>query len=399
MNEQKVQLKRSSRILSGHLWVFSNEILGSLKRFEPGEIVEVSDRAGHILGTGYINPHSLIAIRLLSNETDRFDPAMAGLTMKIDKDFLRERIKKALDYRKRLYPDSDSFRVVYSEGDLLPGLIVDKYNDVIVLQTLTAGMERLKDVIVDVLDELFHPASIVLRNDSPFRRLEGLALEKGIIKGEVTEVVIKEAELSFYVDTLSGQKTGFFLDQRENRIAFRKLINKGKGLDLFCYSGAWAIHMAACGADVIGVDESDYAIEISTKNAELNKLSNRCRFLKADVFDFIEGEVKNGSRYDFIVLDPPAFVKSREKIREAAKAYRKINASAMRLLNEGGLIATSSCSHHISREAFLDILRAAARDAGRRFRLIEMRSQAKDHPVLLSMPETEYLKCAILEVL
>ncbi|MFN3396762.1 MAG: class I SAM-dependent rRNA methyltransferase, partial [Thermodesulfovibrionales bacterium] len=329
--------------------------MGTPKRFEPGEIVEVSDRAGHILGTGYINPHSLIAIRLLSDKTER-----------IDKDFLTERIRKALDYRKRLYPDSDSFRVVYSEGDLLPGLIVDKYSDVIVLQTLTAGMERLKDIIVDIFDELFHPVSIILRNDSPFRRLEGLALEKGIIKGEVTEVVIKEAELSFYVETLSGQKTGFFLDQRENRNAFSKLINKGKGLDLFCYSGAWAIHMAACGADVIGVDESEYAIEISIKNAELNKLSNRCRFLKADVFDFIEGEIKKGGRYDFIVLDPPAFVKSREKIREAAKAYRKINANAMRLLNEGGLIATSSCSHHISREAFLDILRSAAKDAGRR---------------------------------
>lgn len=387
MNEQKVQLRRSSRILSGHLWIFSNEIIGSLKRFEPGEIVEVYDRAGHILGTGYINPHSLIAIRLLSDKI-----------RKIDKDFLREGIRKALNYRKRLYPDSDSFRVVYSEGDLLPGLIVDKYSDVIVLQTLTAGMERLKDIIVDVFDELLNPASIILRNDSPFRRLEGLALGKGIVKGKVTEVVIEEAGLSFYVDTLSGQKTGFFLDQRENRIAFSKLINKGKGLDLFCYTGAWAIHMAVCGADMIGVDESEYAIGMSIKNAELNKLSDNCRFLKADVFDFIRDEIEKGNRYDFIVLDPPAFVKNKEKIREAVKAYRKINADAMRLLNEGGLIATSSCSHHISREAFLEILRNAAKDAGKRLRLIEMRSQAKDHPVLLSMPETEYLKCAILEV-
>lgn len=384
----KVYLKRSSRILSGHLWIFSNEIVGSPKRFEPGEIVEVSDRTEHILGTGYINPHSLIAIRLLSDKTER-----------IDKDFLRERIRKALDYRKILYPDSDSFRIVYSEGDLLPGLIVDKYNDVLVIQILTAGMERLKDTVVEIINELFHPVSIILRNDSPFRRLEGLSLEKGIIKGDMTEVVIKEAELFFYVDTLSGQKTGFFLDQRENRIAFSKLISKGRGLDLFCYTGAWAMHMAASGADVLGVDESEYAIGMSIKNAELNKLSNNCRFLKADVFDFIEGEIKKGSRYDFIVLDPPAFVKSREKIREASRAYRKINADAMRLLNEGGLIATSSCSHHISREAFVDIIRASAKDAGRRFRLVEMRSQAKDHPVLLSMPETEYLKCAILQVL
>lgn len=383
----RIFLKRSSRILSGHLWIFSNEIAGSPKGFEPGEMVEVYDRAENLLGTGYINPHSLIAIRLLSNKIE-----------KIDKDFLNKRIRNALNYRKRLFPDSDSFRIVYSEGDLLPGLIVDKYRDVLVIQTLTAGMERLKDIIIEILDEFLHPLSIILRNDSPFRRLEGLASEKVIIKGNATEVVIREGGLSFYVDTLSGQKTGFFLDQRENRIAFSKLISKGKGLDLFCYTGAWAINMASSGANVIGVDESEHAIETSIKNAEMNKLSSNCRFIKADVFDFIKDEIEKGSRYDFIVLDPPAFVKSRDKIKEAIKAYRKINADAMGLLKEGGLIATSSCSHHISREVFLDTLRAAAKDAGKRLRLIEMRSQAKDHPVLLSMPETEYLKCAILEV-
>lgn len=385
---EKVYLKRSSRLLSGHLWVFSNEIEGSTKRFEQGTIIEVYDRFRHFLGLGYINQHSLISIRLLS---DQFE--------KIDRDFFRKRIKDALEYRKRLFPDVDSFRVVYSEGDMLPGLIVDKYRDILVLQTLTAGMDVLKETIIEVLDEIFHPVSMVLRNDSFFRELEGLSPEKRLIKGDTTEVVIKEGNLSFVVDTLSGQKTGFFLDQRENRLTFSKLVGKGRGLDLFCYSGAWAIHMASSGAQVIGLDQSDHAIGLAKKTAQINNLTDRCIFLKADVFDFIIEEIKRGSCYDYIVLDPPAFVKSRNKIKEAIRAYRRINATAMRLLNKGGLFATSSCSHHISRDVFLDILRASAKEAGKRFRLIEMRSQARDHPVLLSMPETEYLKCAILEII
>lgn len=387
MTIEKVYLRRSSRIRSGHLWVFSNEIEGSLKRFKAGTIVRVYERTSNLLGIGYINPHSLISIRLLTNQPEE-----------IDKDFFRKRINCALDYRKRLNLDSDSFRVLYSESDLLPGLIVDIYKDILVLQILTFGMELLKETIIEVIDQIFHPVSIVLRNDSPFRRLEGLPLEKKVIKGDCSDVVIREGDLFFHVDTLSGQKTGFFLDQRENRLVFSKLTGKGKGLDLFCYSGAWAIHMASSGAQVIGVDESDHAIEMSKRNAEINNLSERCRFIKTNVFDFLNEDIRVGNRYDYIVLDPPAFVKSKEKIKEAIRAYRKINADAMRLLNNNGLLATSSCSHHISREAFLDILRAASKDAGKKFRLIEMRSQAKDHPILLSMPETEYLKCAILEV-
>ncbi len=387
MTNGKVYLKRSSRILSGHLWVFSNEIAGSPKRFSPGEIVKVFDRAETPLGTGYINPHSLISIRLLSDRIEE-----------INWEFLKKRIISALNYRKRLFPDYSSYRLIYSEGDLLPGLIVDKYNDVLVLQTLTSGMDRLKDAIIDILDEILNPAGIVLKNDSPFRKLEGLMPEKRVIKGDTEEVIIREGELFFYVNPLSGQKTGFFLDQRENRLAFSKLFFNGKGLDLFCYSGAWSIHMAKQGVDVIGVDESEYAIETSIRNAELNNLSERCRFVRADVFDFIKGEIERANKYNYIVLDPPAFVKSRERLREAIRAYRKLNADVMRLLNSGGFLASSSCSHHISREMFVEILRASAKDAGKRFRLIELRSQAKDHPILLSMPETEYLKCAILEV-
>jgi 23S rRNA (cytosine1962-C5)-methyltransferase len=239
----------------------------------------------------------------------------------------------------------------------------------------------------------------VLRNDSSARLLEGIVQEKGVLKGAVDKLpLLQEGSLSFEIDPLSGQKTGFFLDQRENRIAFSELAGQGKGLDLFCYAGAWGLHLADKGARVTGVDGSGSAVEQAMRNAEINGLSGKCRFVRADVFEFLKHEVSRRTSYDFIVLDPPAFVKSRIKLKEALRGYREINAGAMRLLRRGGLIATSSCSHHIGKEMFLEMLRSAARDAGRQVRLVEMRSQAKDHPMLLPMPETEYLKCAFLEV-
>lgn len=384
----KVIIKRSRRILSGHLWVFSNELMATPKRFEPGSIVEVYDKNDRFLGTGYINPHSLITIRLLTSKKEI-----------IDRDFLKRRVVNALRYRKRVIGVLDTIRLIYSEGDLLPGLIVDKYGDVIVIQILTYGMERLKETIIEIIDELFNPSSIILRNDTQFRLLEGLPLEKKIIKGSDGKAVINEDGLIFEVDTFSGQKTGFFLDQRENRLAFKSLTGDGRMLDLFCYVGSWAIHMANRGLDVTGVDESAYAIEAAIRNAEINNLSDRCRFIRADVFEFLDREVADGNRYDYIVLDPPAFVKSKERLREAIKAYKRINALAIRLLKEGGILATSSCSYHVGRETFLDILSSSAKDAGRMIRLIEMRSQAKDHPILISMPETAYLKCAFLQTL
>lgn len=393
-----VYLKRTSRILAGHLWIFSNELAESPKKYEPGSLVELRDRKDSFLGIGYINPHSLIAVRILTHEREEITP-----------DFFRRRILNAIEYRKKFLfapanppacgKDADSFRVVFSEGDFLPGLIVDKYGDCLVIQFLTLGIEMWSGTITHILDEIFSPSTIVLRNDSSMRLFEGLKREKKIIKGSPDNPpVIREGSLLFEVDLLSGQKTGFFLDQRENRTAFSALAGAGKGLDLFCYSGAWSVHMAGKGANVTGVDESDSAIGLALRNADMNGLSEQCAFKKADVFMFLKDEVSQGSRYDFIVLDPPAFVKSGAKVKEALRGYREINANAMRLLKEGGLLATSSCSHHIDKEMFLDMLRSAARDAGRRARLIEMRFQAKDHPILLSMPETEYLKCAFLEV-
>ncbi|HXX58767.1 MAG TPA: class I SAM-dependent rRNA methyltransferase [Thermodesulfovibrionales bacterium] len=384
-----VRLHRTARILAGHLWVFSNELAASPKRFESGSLVELRDKKDTFLGIGYINPHSLIAVRILTREREE-----------VNADFFRKRILAALEYRRRFVKEENSFRVLFSEGDLLPGLIVDKYDDCLVVQVLTMGIERWSDTLIELLDDILSPSAIVLRNDSTSRLLEGLQQEKRIIKGSLTNLpVVRESSFSFEIDPLSGQKTGFFLDQRENRIAFSKLVKGGEGLDLFCYSGAWSLTLSHKGAHVTGIDESSSAITRAVQNAKRNNLSDRCVFRKADVFDFLKKEVSLKNRYDFIVLDPPAFVKSGSRVKEALRAYRDINANAMRLLREGGMLATSSCSYHIGREAFREMLHSAARDAGIQARLIEIRSQARDHPILLSVPETEYLKCAFLEVL
>lgn len=385
---EKVILRKTSRVLDGHLWIFSNELLESPKNYEPGSFVEVYDRQNNFMGIGYINPNSLISIRLLTRKKED-----------IGADFFRRRILDAIDYRKRFCIDNNSCRIVFSEGDFLPGLIVDKYVDCLVLQFLTLGINNVGDMILNLLDEIFSPSTIVLRNDSHSRLLEGMMLEKKIVKGSLDPLpVITEEGITIEVDPMRGQKTGFFLDQRENRIALSRYISGGKGLDLFCYSGAWGLHLAKKGADMTFVDESEPALSIAGKNAGLNNLEARCGFVKKDVFNFLHEEVATGRTYDFIVLDPPAFVKSKAKIKEAMKGYREINSMAMRTIKKGGILATSSCSHHIDRTLFLEILRDAAKDAGKTARLIEYRYQSTDHPILLSVPETEYLKCAFLEV-
>lgn len=382
-------LSRTSRILAGHLWVFSNELATSPKKFEPGSMVELRDKMDKFLGIGYVNPRSLISIRILTREKEAIDEA-----------FFKKRIVNALDYRRRLLGERNAFRAVYSEGDLLPGLIVDRYGDCLSIQFLTLGMEAMSETILKTLDDVFSPSLIVLRNDSSIRTLEGLTLEKKIIKGDPAKPpVIDEGGLKFEIDPMAGQKTGFFLDQAENRRAFSALTGPGKALDLFSYAGAWGLGMAKMGADVTIVDASDVAINMAKKNAALNGLEDRCSFEKEDVFEFMKKEAAAGNKYDYIVLDPPAFVKSKAKLNEALRAYRELNKACMHLLKKGGLLATSSCSYHVDRVTFLEMLRAAARDAGRLVRVIEMRSQGKDHPVLLSVPETEYLKCMILEVL
>ncbi len=397
---QTVILSRTSRILAGHLWVFSNELSVSPRGFEAGSIVEVRDRKNAFLGIGYINPNSLISVRILTREREE-----------INEGFFKKRILNALEYRRRfvkdpLGPDA-ALRAVYSEADYLPGLIIDRYAGCVAMQFHTLGMERLSDFVINAVEDIFKPETIVFKNDASIRTLEGIPLEKKIVKGGLEKLpLVRIGEAVFEVDPMAGQKTGFFLDQSENMAAFAAVIKKNggkagdeRGLDLFCYTGAWSIEAAKkANVTVTGVDSSEAAIALSGRNAELNGLSGRCAFVRADVFDFIKAELSKKNAYGFIALDPPAFVKSKAKFAEGVRAYRQINADAMRLLKIGGLLATSSCSFHVDRNTFLETLRDAARDAGRLCRVIETRSQAKDHPVNLGVPETEYLKCVIMEV-
>ncbi|KJU87215.1 SAM-dependent methyltransferase [Candidatus Magnetobacterium bavaricum] len=384
----RVVLRRTRRLNEGHLWVFSNELQGSPKDYIPGAIVSLYDRQDNFLAVGYINPHSLISIRILSRKQQE-----------IDADFLRQRILKALEYRRRFLPGKDSYRVVYSEADLLPGLIVDKYNDVIVIQTLTYGMEMLKETIQGLLDEILSPSAIILRNDAAIRQLEGLPLEKQLLKGSLENLpIIMEGGLRFEVDPMSGQKTGFFLDQGENRMSFARLIGRGaRGLDLFSYTGAWALAAASVGADVTLVDSSERALQMASKNAHLNNLQHGCKFVQEDAFDFLKRQVQDGSLYDFIILDPPAFVKSRTNIKDGVRGYAELNSLAIRTLKSGGLLATSSCSYHITTEMFMETITRCA--IGRDVRILDVRSQGIDHPRLLAVPETQYLKCVFAEVI
>lgn len=378
--------KEARRILRGHPWVFSNELTRIDDTVSPGDLVDVLDSSGRFIGRGYMNPHSLIAVRILTRRQEEIDFA-----------FLKKRISVARSLRTG-FGFGESYRAVFSEGDGLPGLIVDKYADTLVVQSLTAGMDRMQDEVLAALREEYGPAAVVLRNDVSSRALEGLTQETRVVHGVVSgPVLIEESGITFRVDVLEGQKTGFFFDQRENRLALRDLVRGRRTLDCFSYIGAWALSAARFGAqDVIGLDSSAKAVALAAENAGLNGLT--AEFRVADVFDELRAMEKKRERFGVIVLDPPAFVKSRAKMREALKGYKEINLRAMKLLEPGGALATCSCSHHIDQELFREMLIDAAHSAGRQARLLEMRSQARDHPALLAARETQYLKCAILIV-
>ena len=386
MKTLKLKKKEDRRILRGHPWVFSNELERLPDGVAPGEIVDVADSAGRFVGRGYVNPRSLIAVRILTRRQEEID---AG--------FVRNRIAAARALRTML-GFGDSFRAVFSEADGLPGLIVDKFADVLVVQSSTAGIDLLLGPVIEALREEYSPAAVVLRNDLASRALEGLAQETKIVSGSLAGPVrFDEAGLSYLVDVLEGQKTGFFFDQRENRQALRGLVQGRRTLDCFCYVGAWALNAARFGAsEVIGVDASPRAIELAGRNAALNGLA--AEFRSADVFDELRQLEKGRQRFGCVVLDPPAFVKSRAKVREGLKGYKEINLRGMRLLEPGGVLVTCSCSHHVDQGLFTEMLIDAAHSAGRQARLLEMRSQARDHPMLLAARETQYLKCAILIV-
>jgi 23S rRNA (cytosine1962-C5)-methyltransferase len=378
--------KEERRVLRGHPWIFSNELAKVPADAPQGEIVDIRDSGGGYVGRGYFNPRTLIAVRLLSRHQENIDAA-----------FLRKRVEKARELRLRL-GFGGAYRAVFSEADDLPGLIVDKFGGTLVVQSLTAGMDRLQEDILAVLRDIHAPEAIVLRNDSPSRALEGLPQEKRIALGEIAgPVIFEESGIRYGIDVLEGQKTGFFLDQRENRTALAGLVKGRRTLDCFCYVGAWALTAAKHGAaEVIGIDASEAAVELARANAERNGLT--ASFTKGDVFELLREYERRKERFGCIVLDPPAFVKSRAKVREALKGYKEINQRAMRLLDPDGILVTCSCSHHVDEALFREMLIDAAWSAGRQARLLEMRSQARDHPVLLAARETQYLKCAILTV-
>lgn len=375
------------RLRTGHLWVFSNEIAEIKGLASDGEIVDIRDSRGVFVGRGYINRRSLISGRVLTYRDEA-----------IDRGFFFKRLQDALNRRERLLPGLKSFRLAHSEGDFLPGLIIDRYGDALSIQTLTLGMDIRKDTVCDILDELLGPSIIIERNDAVVRGLEGLDEKKGVLRGSgETKAVIEENGNRFVVDLVEGQKTGFFLDQRENRERLREYVKGKRVLDCFCYSGSWSMYAAQGGAkEVIGVDASQGALDLAAENARINGYSNICSFKKADVFEFLR--IMEGEKFDVIVLDPPAFVKSKKDVSDAVRGYREINHTAMKLLKDNGILVTSSCSHHIDRELFKDILVKASKDAGKSARMLEYRSQGRDHPVLLPMRETEYLKCAFVEI-
>ncbi|HSF34362.1 MAG TPA: class I SAM-dependent rRNA methyltransferase [Candidatus Tectomicrobia bacterium] len=393
MSQQAVPLHihkgHERRLLLGHPWVFSNEIASDLRQYEPGSLVDVYTHGGTFVGRGYINPRSLITVRILARQREVIDSA-----------FFRRRIEAALRRRERLFPGAQSYRLVYSEGDLLPGLIIDRYADHAVLQTLTLGMELRTEAICEALEAIIQPRAIVARNDVGIRNLEGLAQEKKVLRGSLqTPIEVWELDVRFHVDPWEGQKTGFYLDQRDNRCTLRPLLAGERVLDAFCYTGAWALHAARAGAkEVVAVDESTKAIQCANDQAKDNGLEHVCQFTAADVFDVLKEADTRHERFDCIILDPPAFVKSRSKVREGLQGYWEINRRAMRLLKPGGYLITCSCSYHVDPDTFRTTLSRAARAARRSAVLLEMRSQARDHPVLLPVSEMAYLKCAVLSL-
>jgi len=385
--EVRVNRRCADRVLQGHLWVFDNEIKAIDGGYTNGDIVQVVDDRDRFIGKGYINDRSRITIRLLSL-----------LDEDINRGFIHRRIEKALFHRLSLGWSMDgSFRVVFSEGDLLPGLIVDKYEKVLSLQILTLGMERWKEDVVEVLKGLFHPETIIERSDLEVRKKEGLQPRKGILWGkERDRITITLDGLRFEIDLLEGQKTGFYLDQQENRPIIESYVRDRKVLDGFSYSGAFAIYAARYGAkEVISLEDSGKAIEGLKRNVRLNGLEGMIRVEKGDVFDWLREVYKVGERFDCVILDPPSFVKEKGARGGAIRGYKDINLMALRLLNDGGYLITSSCSQNISPTRFLGIIDESARDAGCLVQLLENRFQARDHPILLSMPETHYLKFVV----
>ena len=396
MSETIVTLKKGEgrTLKAGGMWVFDNEIESIMGRFENGSIVTVHDFDGYPMGRGFINQNSKIRIRLMTRNVNQ----------EIDREFLRDRVRMAWEYRKKTV-DTGSCRVIFGEADFLPGLVIDKFSDVLVVESLALGIDRFKLEIVELLKEELLKDGIRIRgvyerSDAKVRLNEGMERVKGFLSEEFdTNVEIVENGVKYLVDVRDGQKTGFFLDQKYNRLAIQKLCKDARVLDCFTHTGSFALNAAIAGAkEVTGVDASELAVEQAAKNAALNGVQDRAKFICRDVFELLPELEKQGEKYDVVILDPPAFTKSRNSVKNAVKGYREINLRAMKLVKDGGFLATCSCSHFMTYELFTETIGQAARNVHKRLRQVEFRTQAPDHPILWAADESYYLKFYIFQV-
>ncbi len=385
LNVVRVNRKAADRVYNGHLWIFASDVIDRGEA-QSGDVVKVVDQKGKSLGTAHYSSTSQIVLRLLSEHVEP-----------IDEEFLFKRCQAALRFRKQMVKNANAYRLVHAEGDLLPGLIVDRYSDYLAVQLLDQGMDRQAEQVVSVLTRLLSPRGIVARNDVAVRSKEDLPLETKVLAGEIPpHIEIEMNGLKFAADLMGGQKTGIFLDQRENYVAVRELSRGGRALDCFTGSGGFALHLAAHCASVEAVDSSAAAIQIARKNAAANHIAN-IEFHEANALQYLPGLVSARRTFDLVVVDPPAFTKTREAVDQAARGYREINMRALRLLNPGGILVSCSCSHHMTEAHLFETVAQAALDCGKRLRVLDRRTQAHDHPILLTVPETHYLKCLIFQ--
>jgi 23S rRNA (cytosine1962-C5)-methyltransferase len=384
----KVSPRGASRLKDGHVWVYRSDIV-SADGVPPGSLVSVMDHRGQPVGSALYSSSSQIAIRLISHEPVADFSAL-----------LRQRVADAIAYREPIVQDTNAYRVVFSEADFLPGLIVDRYNDILSLQILTQAMdvEAVREALISELTDRLHPVSVVERVDARVRQLEELPpRSSGLLRGEKGSTIFTMNGVQFHFDALEGQKTGAFLDQRENYATAAQYAH-GEALDVFCYQGGFALHLTSRCSRVVGVDSSRPALEVADQNAALNRRDQNqpeIEWIEANAFDLLKDYAASGQRYDTIVLDPPAFAKSKRDLDAALRGHKELNLRALKMLRPGGTLVSCSCSYHVSEADFLGMLAGAALDARRTLRLVDVRGQAKDHPVLLNIPETAYLKCAV----
>jgi len=387
----RVTLARAKEISdSGHLWVYAGYVHAVSGNPVAGDVVDVVMPNGQFYARGLYNPASKIRIRILTFNEESISEA-----------FWRGRIAQAVRLRKRVVSETNAYRMIYGEADRLPGLIVDRYDDMLVMQTLSAGMDRRKELLGELLCEETGASQVYLRNDAKSRALEGLPVSTGFLRGEgPTTLEIYEGTARFLVDVARGQKTGWFCDQRENRLAAARFAVGAEVLEVFCHTGAFGIQAVLAGAkSVEGLDVSEEALALARRHAELNKIQDRCHYRSTDAFDEMRQIERTGRRYDLVFLDPPAFARSKQAVPRALAGYKDVNLLGIRLTKPEGILITSSCSHHVSEQDLWRVIARAAQDAKRQVRLLEQRGQASDHPILASMPETRYLKCVILQVL